>query len=436
MVGQPVSSARPGIFATVAVIAVVLAVPAGLAYRRAARLSWARDTAIPEIVRLEEAGDTVSALALARTVERELPLDPLLDDVWPRISAPVSILTAPDAADVFVQPYASTTGEWEALGRTPLTGARLARTAYRIRIEKEGFEPRLLASPNPGSTFGNLESAAGHADAASNATTIELVRQGTVPSETLPVPETLLPIGLAGFDAGRSIAIPSFAMDRMEVTNRLFKGFVDRGGYTNPALWLGLAFTIEGQPVAWEEAVAGFVDWTGRGAPAGWELGDYRLGQVDLPVTGVSWFEAVAYCRSVGKELPTIYHWARAALPGGDVRSSLIPSMVAASNFDGKGPAAAGRFPGVGAYGTYDMAGNVREWVWNQAPGGRRWIAGGAWNDRADAFTTPIARSPFDRSPANGFRCADYGSDAGAVDALRGRVDIDGAGSPLTPRTP
>jgi formylglycine-generating enzyme required for sulfatase activity len=405
-------------------MAVVLAVPAGLAYRRAARLSWARDVAIPEIVRLTEAGDTVSALTLARTVERELPRDPLLDGIWSRFSAPISILTEPDGADVFVQPYEDATAEWEPLGRTPLTGARLARAAYRVRIEKEGFEPRLLASPNPGSTFGNFEGAGGNAST-TDGITIALVPQGTVPSETLPVPGTALPIGLAGFDLDRHIVIPPFAIDRMEVTNRLFKGFVDRGGYTNPDLWVGLPFVT----VAWEEAVAGFVDGTGRGAPAGWELGDYRPGEVEFPVTGVSWFEAVAYCRSVGKELPTIYHWARAALPGGDARAGLVRSIVEVSNFAGKGPAAAGRFHGLGPYGTYDMAGNVREWVWNQAPGGRRWIAGGGWSDRREMFTIPIARSPFDRSPANGFRCADYGSDVSSAETLRGRVEIDSAGS-------
>jgi formylglycine-generating enzyme required for sulfatase activity len=412
------------------VIAVVLAVPAGLAYRRAARLSWARDVAIPEIVRLADAGDTVSAMALARTVERELPFDQLLDDVWPRISAQISLLTVPDGADVFVQPYRNHSDQWEPLGQTPLTGARLARAAYRIRIEKEGYEPRLLASPNPGSTFGNLEGAAGNG--ASAISIIELVPQGTVPSETLPVPATALPIALTGFDADRTVAIAPFAIDRVEVTNRLFKGFVDRGGYTNPGLWLGLPFTMDGQVVEWAEAVAGFVDGTGRNAPAGWELGDYRPGQVDLPVTGISWFEAVAFCRSVGKELPTIYHWARAALPGGDVRSSLVPSIVEASNFGRTGAAAVGRFPGLGGYGTYDMAGNVREWVWNQAPGGRRWIAGGAWNDRGDTFTAPTARSPFDRSPTNGFRCAQYGRDTTAVNTLRGRVDIEGGG--MSPR--
>ena len=429
MVGPPVSHARPGILATVVVLTVVVAVPAALAYRRAARLSWARNEAIPEIIRLTEAGDHVGALALATSVHRALPEDPVLDGLWSRFSVPVSILSAPDGADVFAQPYATASGEWQTLGRTPLSDVPLARAVYRIRIEKEGFEPRLLAASNPGSTFGNLE--AGGADIASTAepVTIDLIPQGTVPSETLPVPGAAFPIGLTGFDPDGSVAIPAFAIDRTEVTNRLFKGFVDRGGYTNPDLWRGLPFTIDGFPVAWEEAVAGLVDGTGRGAPVGWELSEYPNGQSDFPVTGVSWFEAVAYCRSVGKELPTIYHWARAALAAASVKSPLAPFIVQVSNVAGKSPAPVGRFQGLGPYGTYDMAGNAREWVWNQAPGGRRWIVGGGWNDTGDRFTTPVNRSPFDRSPANGFRCADYGSDVSVAEPLRGRVEIDSGGS-------
>jgi eukaryotic-like serine/threonine-protein kinase len=422
MVGQPVSRARPGPLATSAVIALVMAVPAALAYRHAARLSWARHEALPEIIRLTDARDTIAALALAESVERALPANPILEGLWPRFSAPVSILSAPEGADVFAQPYGDITGEWEPLGRTPLTNRRLARAAYRIRIEKEGFEPRLIAAQNPGSTFGNLQAAP-----AARAVVIELLPQGAVPSGTLPVPGTELPIGLAGFASDQPVAIPSFLIDRLEVTNRLFKGFVDRGGYTNPEWWDGLPFSIDGQAVAWEEGVALFVDGTGRGAPAGWELGDYRPGQVDFPVTGVSWFEAVAYCRSVGKELPTIYHWARAGLPATTTQAPLAPSIVQASNVAGTGLAAVGRFQGLGPYGTYDMAGNAREWVWNQAPGGRRWIVGGGWNDPGDRFTVPSSRSAFDRSPGNGFRCADYGPDD-VPERLRSRVEIEGGG--------
>jgi dienelactone hydrolase len=53
------------------------------------------------------------------------------------------------------------------------------------------------------------------------------------------------------------------------------------------------------------------------------------------------------------------------------------------------------------------MAGNVREWCWNEAPMGRV-IRGGAWDDNTYEFGTVRQAPPMDRSPKNGFRCAVY----------------------------
>jgi dienelactone hydrolase len=59
------------------------------------------------------------------------------------------------------------------------------------------------------------------------------------------------------------------------------------------------------------------------------------------------------------------------------------------------------------AFGTYDMAGNVREWCWNETKDGRV-IRGGAWDD-ATYMMSYVSQAPaFDRSPKNGFRCALY----------------------------
>ena len=32
-------------------------------------------------------------------------------------------------------------------------------------------------------------------------------------------------------------------------------------------------------------------------------------------------------------------------------------------------------------FGAYDMAGNVKEWCWNEAGSGKRYILGGAWDE-------------------------------------------------------
>ena len=147
--------------------------------------------------------------------------------------------------------------------------------------------------------------------------------------------------------------------------------------------------------------MAALKDATGRPGPATWEFGAFPAGRDDYPVSGVSWYEAAAYCEFVGKTLPTVHHWRRAAGIG------LQATILQLSNFTGQGPARVGSYPGLGPYGTYDTAGNVKEWCWN-ASGENRYIVGGAWNEPKYMFYTADARLPFDRSPTNGFRCAKY----------------------------
>jgi dienelactone hydrolase len=145
-----------------------------------------------------------------------------------------------------------------------------------------------------------------------------------------------------------------------------------------------------------------FRDSTGRPGPSTWELGSYPEGQADFPVGGVSWYEAGAYAEFAGKSLPTFHHWFHAA--GAD---TIFSGILPLSNFGGEGPAPVGSHAGLSPWGGYDMAGNVREWVWNAA-GPRRYTLGGAWSDPTYLFTGPDALDPFDRSPIQGFRCALY----------------------------
>jgi dienelactone hydrolase len=184
------------------------------------------------------------------------------------------------------------------------------------------------------------------------------------------------------------------------VTNREFRQFVDSGGYRRPELW-DPAIVLDGEPVAWAEAMSRFTDRTGRPGPATWEAGDYPSGQADHPVAGVSWYEASAYARFAGKALPTVYHWSSAAA------TPLAFALVPNSNFAGKGTAPAGRYPALGLYGLKDMAGNVREWCAN-ATGGSRYVLGGGWSDPEYSFTDGYAQAPGDRSPINGIRLVQY----------------------------
>jgi len=58
------------------------------------------------------------------------------------------------------------------------------------------------------------------------------------------------------------------------------------------------------------------------------------------------------------------------------------------------------------------MAGNVREWCWNETGERKeRYILGGAWDDPFYMFNDAYAVSPFDRSARNGLRYVKYLSD-------------------------
>jgi dienelactone hydrolase len=127
--------------------------------------------------------------------------------------------------------------------------------------------------------------------------------------------------------------------------------------------------------------------------------GHYPEGAADFPVSGVSWFEASAYAAFVGKSVPTVGQWYKAAPP--DLANHTIP----VSNISSQALTAVGTYPGLGPYGTYDMAGNVSEWAENPVDNNLRVLLGGSWKSPSYLYFDPEALSPFDRSATNGFRC-------------------------------
>jgi len=134
-------------------------------------------------------------------------------------------------------------------------------------------------------------------------------------------------------------------------------------------------------------------DRTGRPGPSTWEAGEYPEGRENYPVGGVSWYEALAFAKFAGKAIPTVVHWNHAA---GIIHSA---SIVPLSNFSGQGPSPVGSGGGISAYGTYDMAGNVREWCLN-ASGDGRFILGGGWmTSRTSSPTSILNVRSTDRRP-------------------------------------
>ena len=358
-----------------------------------AKIRWAREIALPEIERLVEMNwrDFTEPYRLAEKVEKIIPNDPKLADLISKSSLNINIKTEPPGADIYTKEYSMPDSQWTYLGVSPLENVRMPIGIFRFKIEKDGYESVLAASSSWNVTSEgwfpiNIERV--------------LDKKGSLPEGMVRVPGAKTPLG----------DLDDFFIDRLEVTNRQYKAFIVAGGYRNRDYWKH-RFVKDGKELNWEQAMAVFVDQSGQPGPATWLGGDYPQGQDAFPVSGISWYEAAAYAEYSGKSLPTGTHWGlargeytpmvRIFQLGGD--AIIVPS----SNFGSIGPAEAGSLQGITAFGVLDMAGNVREWCWNETLQGRT-VRGGAWSDPTYMFGEPSNLPAFDRSSQNGFRCALY----------------------------
>ncbi len=402
-------SRQPRVAIPALIILLALVSLIGWGVHHSSKVRWAREQALPRIGKLIEQGKTGEAFALAAQAERYIPADPTLTRFWPDISWSDSIITSPPGASVYRRNYNSPNAQWEFAGLSPILKGRFPAVDSSWKFELQGYTTLERATFPSGPIM------------------VPLHKVGKVPSGMVPVefdqefvesdPFTLWGIaGIAGFQILPPVRVGKYWIDKFEVTNLEFKRFVDQGGYKKQEYWKH-EFRKDGRVLPWADAMKLFVDKTNRPGPSTWIQGEYPQDEGEYPVTGVSWFEAGAYADFVGKSIPTIYHWAAAASPTDS--SSLIP----ASNFSGKGPSPAGTYHGMSWCGAYDMAGNVKEWCANEATSGRRYTMGGAWDDPTYMFNIPDARSPFERSPGFGFRCAEYVSPGKEAEA---------AGAPIT----
>ncbi len=283
-----------GLWVTLAVIAVAFVAGGTWFWQRSAGAHRARTQLIPEVSRLVDAGDNVSALKLAQQARRHAPDDPLLKSLTPLFAARYSITTKPEGVEVSVRPYAGTDAEWQHLGRTPLPQLELPRTTLRWRFEKPGF-----AKVERANSANVMELGSGRPAVVIDVN-VELKPDAEQPEDMVLVPGGVaVPAG----DAWPAANVPWFHMQRTEVTNAQYKEFVDAGGYERRTFWSELDEQLGGKPGGIEAAISQFVDSTDRPGPATWELGSYPEGQGDYPVTGVSWYEAAAYARYRGRQL-------------------------------------------------------------------------------------------------------------------------------------
>jgi dienelactone hydrolase len=354
---------------------------------------WIRTEVVPELHRLVDSDKPLAAYLLGMQAEAARPGDPTLADAWHTFASRVTITSDPPGARVFIRNYEGPDETWHELGTTPLNNMWFPKDGfYRLRLELDGYRTYDAAA----GYWWLVESGA-----------FPLDKVGAIPDGLVHVPP-LAPSIAAGTEPQAKLA--GYLLDRYEVTNSRYKAFVDSGGYQRPEFWK-YPFQESGKPLTFEQAMGRFVDRTGRPGPSTWEVSDFPKGQGNYPVSGVSWYEAAAYAAFEGRDLPTVRHWARAAGTSG------ARWVVPASNFADKGPAPVGQYTGISRFGAFDMAGNVREWCFNEEVGasGFRFILGGGWNDPAYSYVDRFAQSGWDRSATNGFRLVTYSDTAEAL---------------------
>ncbi len=363
------------------VVALVLLVGAAVwVDHRASNRRWAREDAAGQIASLRDSNRPLAALGLLERAEGFLPGDPQLKKIADEDTLLVSITSSPVGASAAIQDYSAPESAWRTLGVTPLKDVRVPKGYFRWKVGKAG----------PGEVVTAPET-----DAAMD---FALDADHKAPGGMVYVPgggwgDYIGFVGMVG-----PYKLPAFYVDRFEVRNREYQEFVDAGGYEKTEYWTE-KFVGDGKELSRAKAMAEFRDTSGRPGPSTWAGGHYPEGKGDYPVSGVSWFEAAAYAAYAQKELPAFGQWYKMAPE--EVARHIVPM----SNFSTNEVAAAGKYSGLGPYGTYDTAGNVREWVLNPVDKDLRFILGGSWKSPSYMYSTPEVASPFDRSETNGFRC-------------------------------
>ena len=152
------------------------------------------------------------------------------------------------------------------------------------------------------------------------------------------------------------------------------------------------------------------------------------------PAVNIKWAEADAYCRWLGKRLPTEEEWEKAArgtdgrqFPwgnefdkakantaasglGGEARVGSYKEETTASLFPGGTVPVGSLDKGVSPYGVHDMSGNAWEWTdtWYDKEKGLKVLKGGSWIAPPISARSAVrlADNPFVMSNDYGFRCA------------------------------
>ena len=166
------------------------------------------------------------------------------------------------------------------------------------------------------------------------------------PGEMVLIPAGEFILGTSSKDSPEAVAaspeqkmnLPAFWIDKYEITNAEFLDFAIKTSYSGEG-------AKEGK------------DWRAFFTPD----------KARHPVVYITWNDAAAYCKSLGKRLPTEFEWEKAAR-GTDARrypwgDKWEPNKSNTYESGLRNTAEIGKFDDVSPYGVHDMLGNVQEWT-------------------------------------------------------------------------
>ncbi|HJQ68469.1 MAG TPA: SUMF1/EgtB/PvdO family nonheme iron enzyme [Blastocatellia bacterium] len=391
--------------------AVIIGAAAVYFYWRSSNVKWAREQ-LPRIEEMAERGDYFQAYDLAVKARKYLPDDPTIVRLMPAIADDLSIATEPAGASVYIKRFipdeAGGFPARELIGTTPITHLQIARGAYVVYVEKDGYAATAQTVSGMPPRYGGR--------IAFMPPPIS-IKAKLVESDRVPKRMAYVPGGdyrLVSWDRPTEVRVrlDPYFIDRFEVSNQEYKEFINAGGYLKKQFWKH-PFVKDGKPLSWEEATKEFKDRTGLPGPRSWSNQNFPEGKADHPVTDICWYEAAAYAEFRGKRLPTIFQWEKAARDGrvsftGPVMpwGTLTEPTTHRANFktDGTAPVSSFEF-GMSPYGAFNMAGNVSEWCLNETMDGHV-ASGGSWDDLYYSFGYHGRFPSLYSSTKLGFRCA------------------------------